>query len=79
MNRQLYPYEPSHGKVTDLNVWRRILSDQEISDWQQCGAKPGEVVISWEEAELRVEGLETRSLDRSDTCLRTETALQYLG
>ena len=45
--------EPHHGAVTDLNIWDRILSEEEESDWVFCKTETGGGnVISWQSAHL---------------------------
>ena len=36
------PYvEPHHGAMTDVNIWKRILTEQEQSDWMFCKTETG--------------------------------------
>ena len=60
--------DPHHGAVTDVNIWDRILSEQEVSDWMFCKTETGGNVISWETAQLNVLQLKTDLIDREKTC-----------
>ena len=64
----LFDENPMHGMVTDLNIWSRVLSSQEISDWSQCRHdQPGDV-LRWEEAELNITDLLSLDLDLASIC-----------
>ena len=63
------PMETSHhGAFTDVNIWDRILSEQEQSDWMFCKTETGGNVVSWESAQLNITGLNTDFLNREETC-----------
>ena len=67
----LFEENPMHGMVTDLNIWSRVLSSQEISDWSQCGhSQPGDV-LRWEEAELNITDLLYLDLELASICPET--------
>ena len=70
---------PSHGAVSDVNVWRRLLSHQEIRDWQHCRKEPEGRVLTWEKAELDINGLNISDVNRSETCLKTTIGTNYIG
>ena len=73
-------HSPLHGAVTDLNLWDRGLSDQEISDWMTCQAEAGSGgnIVSWETAELTVRDLQLGHVERTETCL-SRTTTTYLA
>ena len=60
--------EPSHGAMTDVNVWPRDLSDGEVSDWAQCRRTPPGRTLAWEEARLEVKLLRVSDINLSQTC-----------
>ena len=60
---------PMHGMVTDLNIWSRVLSLQEISDWAQCRHDQPADVLRWEEAELNITDLLYLDMDLDSICL----------
>ena len=60
--------EPHHGAVTDVNIWDRILSSQEQSDWMFCETETGGNVVSWGSAQLNITGLNTDLVNREQTC-----------
>ena len=61
------------GSVTDVNLWDRVLTQQEMWDWQTCESQEtgGEPLIRWKTAELSVRGLTEREIERSQTCHRS--------
>ena len=59
---------PYHGAMTDVNIWDRILSEQEVSDWMFCKTEAGGNVISWETAQLSITGLNTELINREEAC-----------
>ena len=60
--------DPHHGAMTDFNIWDRILSEQEESDWMFCKTETGGNVVSWHSAQLNITGLNTELINRSETC-----------
>ena len=60
--------EPHHGAMTDVNIWDRILPEQEQSDWMFCKTETGGNVVSWESAQLNITGLNTDFVNREETC-----------
>ena len=70
---------PLHGAVTDLNLWDRGLTDQQISDWMSCQAEAeaGGNIVSWETAELNIRELSLGHVERTETCL-SRTNKNYL-
>ena len=63
-----YHVEPHHGALTDVNIWDRILPEQEQSDWMFCKTETGGNVVSWESAQLNITGLNTDLISREETC-----------
>ena len=59
---------PHHGAITDVNIWDRILPEQEQSDWMFCKTETGGNVVSWESAQLNITGLNTDLVNREETC-----------
>ena len=57
-----------HGAMTDVNIWDRILSEQDQSDWMFCKTETGGNVVSWESAQLNITGLNTDLINREETC-----------
>ena len=71
--------EPHHGAVTDVNVWSRILSDQEIEDWALCRADIEGKRLNWEKLELVINKVNISELPRNETCLSYPKKLHYIG
>ena len=60
--------EPHHGALTDVNIWDRMLPEQEQSDWMFCKTETGGNVVSWKSAQLNITGLNTHLINREETC-----------
>ena len=45
---------PMHGKMTDVNVWRRVLTDKEIHHWEECKSSEGGDLVNWETARFNL-------------------------
>ena len=56
---------PTHGAVTEVNVWSRVLSDSEVSEWSNCGSVQGGKVVDWATAALNVSGLQVTLIPQS--------------
>ena len=54
---------PMHGKVTDVNVWRRVLTDKEIHHWEECKSSEGGDLINWETARFNLTAGITESVE----------------
>ena len=46
------PTSPMSGAITNLNMWDRELSRNEIIDWSTCNSSMIGNIISWETAVL---------------------------
>ena len=70
---------PSHGSITDLQIWGRSLSSKEQEDWALCRRRlPGDL-LDWEEAKLQVTSMNISELrERNETCFRKREDV-YLG
>ena len=68
---------PSDGAISDVNIWGRVLSEQEMKDWEHCRDDPGGAVISWQTAEINTENLLVSHLDREEMCLKNRTGKTY--
>ena len=47
---------PMHGKMTDVNVWSRVLTDDEIHHWEECKSDQtgGGDIVNWETARFNI-------------------------
>lgn len=69
MNNFYWGKYPSHGAITDIHIWGRVLSDQETEDWALCKTAELEGEVSaWGTAELRIVGLFSSEHERNETC-----------
>ena len=69
----------SHAAITDVNVWRRILSVQEIKEWQYCRTEPEGKVINWDTADLIMSAMNVSQLNGKETCLKTPAEKKYIS
>ena len=56
-----------HGAVTDVNVFSRILSGEEVGDWARCRGQPGDL-LDWRTAQLDITNLETEEGQETVGC-----------
>ena len=70
---------PHHGSMTDVNIWDRILSENELSDWMFCIAETGGNVVSWESAQLNITGLNTDLINREETCPGPQNITHFMA
>ena len=42
---------PFHGQLTDINIWDRILSNEEVDTWSECGQVSGKY-LDWSNAKV---------------------------
>ena len=66
---------PSHGALTDVNLWDSVLTDQEISDWMTCETETSGNVVSWDTAELIITDLISTEVERRKTCLKRKNSI----
>ena len=62
---------PNHGEMTDVNVWRRILTLDEMRQWESCQSEPSMVgdVVRWDTASLNLTlGVSVREADKTEIC-----------
>ena len=70
--------EPHHGATTDVNIWDRILPEQDQSDWMFCKTETGGNVVSWGSAQLNITGLNTGLVTREETCLGSQNFTHFM-
>ena len=59
---------PMHGAITDVNVWDKILTKEEIQNWIDCKDSVGGNFVKWNTSSLNVELLEDVEIDVSSIC-----------
>ena len=67
-NDYIYPFD---GSVTDLHIWTRTLSSEQVEAWANCDASEvGGDFLDWANVTLRLHGdIETSELPQSEVCL----------
>ena len=63
---------PMHGSMTDLQVWSRVLSREEVVGWSFCNTSLTGDVLNWETVSWKSEKLEIVELDKEEICMREE-------
>ena len=61
----VYPMEAS---ITDVNIWRRVLTPDQIKRWSQCTNKEGGDFINWETSDISADGVATHDVEKTDIC-----------
>ena len=80
MNNFDFGPTPVHGAVSDLNIWSRILSEEEISAWSLCQRDLPGSVLSWSEASLDISPMLTvKQIEKSKICLKTKKGKKRVG
>ena len=71
---------PTYGAVTDLNIWDRALSEEEVRGWSRCELEDGGNFINWTHASLRVVGYKKVEREKSEVCQQSEqdSAVDYV-
>ena len=70
---------PSHGAVSDFNIWGRVLSEEEILAWSFCEREVPGTVLSWDEASLHVSLLHLQEVEKNKICLEQRTGKKFFG
>ena len=75
-NDYIYPFD---GAVTDLQIWSRILNEEDIQKWSECNGEESGDFFSWEKAEFNFIGdIEAYNLRKSDICSKSNNE-KYLA
>ena len=56
-------------ELSDINVWDRVLKDEELDAFHQCENYEGNVV-SWRQASLNIDNLDLSEVDKSQVCYK---------
>ena len=65
-----FPYK-MNGAVTDVNIFSRILGEEEAGDWARCRGQPGDI-LDWSTAQLNITKLETKEVNQTEGCYEDE-------
>ena len=67
------PYSYSmFGAMTDVNIWKRSLTQSEVEQWSRCEVERGGDLVDWNTAEWEAVGLQERQVPREEVCDRQE-------
>ena len=59
---------PMFGAVTDVQIWDKILDDQQIRRWSECRENDGGNVINWSNVTLQLFGYKELYQNREEIC-----------
>ena len=64
--------DPMQGAMTDVKVFSRILSGEEVGDWARCRGQPGDI-LDWRTAQLNIsEKIKTKQGHETVGCYQKE-------
>ena len=63
-NKFLYPFK---GEITDLNIWKKTLSMEDMHKWGNCNFGSGNLV-NWNEARFKLNNIEVTEVDKDQIC-----------
>ena len=61
---------PMHGSVTDVQVWGRLLSREEMVAWYHCNTTIAGDIIDWQTVSLKINQINITHLDKSTICMK---------
>ena len=61
---------PMHGSVTDVQVWSRVLSGEEMAGWYHCNTTITGDIIDWATVQWATLHLNTVEMDKTSICMR---------
>ena len=61
---------PMYGSVTDVQVWGRVLSREEMLGWYHCDSTISGDIIDWGTVQWETFQLSTVEIDKSSLCMR---------
>ena len=57
------------GRMTDVNIWSRSLTEEETSAWTSCDMTEGGNLLDWRNASWRTQGLVEVQVEREEICI----------
>ena len=63
-NRFIYPFQ---GEVTDVNIWNKTLTDDDVKKFSNCHSGSGNLV-SWDKARINLNSVEVIKFNEADIC-----------
>ena len=63
---------PMHGSLTDVQVWSRVLSREEMVAWYHCNSTSTGDIIDWGTVSMKTNKINITDLDKSTICMRPE-------
>ena len=59
--------KPLNGAITDLNIWNRTLSSEELNSWRLCNSLEGNI-LNWTTVQLDITGLTKEKINKTELC-----------
>ena len=72
-----FPHGPLHGAVSDLQVWSRLLQEEELQQWLHCRSDLVGNYLNWATLHLNITGLHTWYWDKDDICSKENSKEKY--
>ena len=81
MNDPYHKVAPMYGAITDLNVWNRILSEEESENWMNCTIQTEGDVFSWQNSSQHIQltGLKKISDSLDNICFQNKSSHLMVG
>ena len=68
--------ETFYGAVADLQIWSRLLTELEISEFNSCKVRPVGNVYEWNPSELTIHGdLDIEEIPREELCPQAQKSI----
>ena len=63
------------GRMTDVNMWSRMMTEKEAVSWTLCGKIEVGDLVDWKTATWKAQGLEEVQVDREEVCRKMQDRL----
>ena len=60
--------KPLSGAMTDVNIWDRALSNQQVDSWRLCNSEEVGNILNWTTVQLEITGLTKDKIDKAELC-----------
>lgn len=82
-NLSIMGFEPNHnpmlGRMTDVNIWNRSLSEKELRRWTSCQNDETGNILNWNTAKIKYsEGLKELVLEKNEVCRINEKSSNFI-
>ena len=60
------------GRMTDINIWNRSFTDDEVLQWSKCEMTEVGNIVDWNNATWREVGLDEELIEKKEVCMTEE-------